>query len=205
MADETDLYRYFDDEGRLLYVGISFSAFARAVQHKRESVWFPKATFMTVEQYSSRKAACKAEEKAIKSEHPMFNITFSVKNTPKATRLQKSIKNPQDAVKRQALEKRAARLRREISELEKIIPVLEVKKKELEQIVCEKKNKNSELKNIVSRQDKLTAMIFDNLAQARVASLHCKWQAEEKKKSRKGFFQSVMSLLPISTGNEAAI
>jgi hypothetical protein len=37
------LYRYFDETGKLLYVGMSLSAFRRAAQHRLGSDWFKTA------------------------------------------------------------------------------------------------------------------------------------------------------------------
>lgn len=76
MSDQTDLYRYFDNNGRLLYVGISFSAIARACQHKSNSDWFGSISHMTVEKYQTREDASKAEIEAIQNEKPIYNKTF---------------------------------------------------------------------------------------------------------------------------------
>ena len=77
MADETDLYRYFDNKGQLLYVGISFSAIVRASQHKANSNWFDFVSHMTVEKFNSREDASKAEIEAIQSEKPIHNKAFA--------------------------------------------------------------------------------------------------------------------------------
>lgn len=70
----TDLYRYFDAEGQLLYVGISFSAIARASQHRKEKGWWTEFTNMTVERFDTRSQAEAAEIEAIKSESPVHNV-----------------------------------------------------------------------------------------------------------------------------------
>lgn len=70
----TQLYRYYDSNGTLLYVGISFSALVRAEQHKRAASWWHLAVRMTVETYCSRAEALAAETAAIRSEKPRFNI-----------------------------------------------------------------------------------------------------------------------------------
>lgn len=38
--DGMDLYRFFDDAGRLLYIGISVSAISRAGKHRQEKNWW---------------------------------------------------------------------------------------------------------------------------------------------------------------------
>lgn len=70
----TDLYRHFDADGNLLYVGISLSAFERFRQHKRTSSWASKAVRMEMERFPSRDEALAAEAVVIRSEKPMFNI-----------------------------------------------------------------------------------------------------------------------------------
>ena len=67
------LYRHYDEHGQLLYVGISFSAIARAAAHRDESDWFWRSRTMTIENYPSRDKARAAEVAAIKRERPIFN------------------------------------------------------------------------------------------------------------------------------------
>lgn len=69
----TDLYRYFDADGRLLYVGISLSAVARAVQHKNSSHWWSSAVTMTKQTFDTRDEALAAERDAIRAERPFHN------------------------------------------------------------------------------------------------------------------------------------
>jgi hypothetical protein len=70
----TDLYRHFDENGNLLYVGISLSAVARLVQHRGRSGWFPRIARVEIERHSSRHEALEAERNAITQERPMFNV-----------------------------------------------------------------------------------------------------------------------------------
>ena len=69
----TVLYRYFDADNRLLYVGISDSWSRRAEQHKRQSHWFPQMVRLETEWHEDRAAACAAETKAIRTESPLHN------------------------------------------------------------------------------------------------------------------------------------
>ena len=41
MSEPTDLYRHWDAEGRLLYIGISRSAVERLAGHRNNSHWYP--------------------------------------------------------------------------------------------------------------------------------------------------------------------
>jgi Homeodomain-like domain len=72
--EQTHLYRYFDKDGRLLYVGISIHAILRHAQHRCDSDWFDKATNMSWESFPNREAAEAAEIAAIKAEKPLYNI-----------------------------------------------------------------------------------------------------------------------------------
>lgn len=72
----TQLYRHFDENNRLLYVGISLSTFARLSQHKDHSEWFKRVTQVTIEHFSTREEAMAAEREAIKAEGPKFNIAM---------------------------------------------------------------------------------------------------------------------------------
>lgn len=76
MSDgRTELYRHFDAEGNLLYVGISLSTAKRLGEHRNKAAWFRKVKTITIEHYPSRKAALDAERKAVQTEHPQHNVT----------------------------------------------------------------------------------------------------------------------------------
>ena len=78
---QTELYRHYDKDGLLLYVGISLSALNRLSQHKTQSRWFIKIDTVKVTHYTSRKAALAAEKRAIKSEKPKYNKTYGTYRT----------------------------------------------------------------------------------------------------------------------------
>lgn len=71
------LYRFVDDDDRLLYIGITTSACARLAQHSSKE-WFPKIARATFEHYRTRAEAMEAEKAAIKAEHPLYNLAHSV-------------------------------------------------------------------------------------------------------------------------------
>ena len=48
------LYRAFDAEARLLYVGVSFNAMVRLSQHMRSASWFDEVTNIQIERFDSR-------------------------------------------------------------------------------------------------------------------------------------------------------
>ena len=69
---KTNLYRHFDENGALLYVGISLSAVQRLKQHEK-SGWFEEIASVTIESFDTRELALLAEKEAIEQEFPMYN------------------------------------------------------------------------------------------------------------------------------------
>ena len=68
------LYRYFDTNDLLLYIGISVDPDARLKAHRaNREPWVGAAVRRTVEWHESRPLALKAEEEAIKAECPRYN------------------------------------------------------------------------------------------------------------------------------------
>lgn len=72
-GEETALYRHFDADMNLLYVGISLSPLARLAGHSNRSSWFSKIWGITIERFGSRRAALYAEARAIADERPLHN------------------------------------------------------------------------------------------------------------------------------------
>jgi predicted GIY-YIG superfamily endonuclease len=73
-----DLYRHFDKDGILLYVGISLSAIHRLSQHRTSSSWVASIESVRIEKFETRKDAVDAEKSAIISEHPKHNKTHNI-------------------------------------------------------------------------------------------------------------------------------
>ena len=71
----TTLYRYFDSDGHLLYVGITGDNTKRQSQHRRNAFWFGEIASATFEHLPTRQEALEAEAKAIKNENPKHNIS----------------------------------------------------------------------------------------------------------------------------------
>ena len=70
----TYLYRHFNSDNKLLYVGISLNSINRLNQHKSSSGWFDEISNVTIEKHQSRKEALIAERSAIYNESPKYNI-----------------------------------------------------------------------------------------------------------------------------------
>jgi len=81
---KTILYRYFDSEDRLLYVGITGDNTKRQSQHRRNSFWFGEIATANFEHYETREEALEAETLAIQNEKPMHNIQkgFVIQHSP---------------------------------------------------------------------------------------------------------------------------
>jgi hypothetical protein len=79
---ETALYRWWDEEDLLLYVGETGNLGSRTKGHVKGSSWMEFAARSSVVRYPSRSLALASEEVAIKTEHPLFN--FKHNNTPEA-------------------------------------------------------------------------------------------------------------------------
>lgn len=79
------LYRHFDKKGRLLYVGVSLSVLHRSLWHRHKSNWYGRIATITVQWFKTRKAAIKAEGRAIRAEKPAHNIMgYRHSNAPTA-------------------------------------------------------------------------------------------------------------------------
>ena len=75
--NKTTLYRYFDSEGQLLYVGITGNIKGRQSQHAKKAEWFSQIANATYEHYDFRNDAFRAEAIAIRTEKPIHNIAMN--------------------------------------------------------------------------------------------------------------------------------
>ena len=91
---KTTLYRHFNANGKLLYVGISLSALQRLSQHADHSDWYNKISRVEMEHFSDRPSAMAAEKKAVISEGPLYNIHH--KKKPNKTRYQEYAEQSRD-------------------------------------------------------------------------------------------------------------
>jgi hypothetical protein len=86
--DSQTLYRFWHKD-ILLYVGISQGFLGRMDTHERTKNWFEYCERVTIEHYPSRQLVLAAEEKAIKSERPLFNVVHNTKYNKNLERLKK--------------------------------------------------------------------------------------------------------------------
>lgn len=73
----TAVYRLFDSDGCLLYVGISINPKARWGMHARDKSWWPEVAEKTIELHPNRDAAEAAERHTIAAEAPKYNVEHS--------------------------------------------------------------------------------------------------------------------------------
>lgn len=89
----TALYRQFNCDGALLYVGVANDPAARLQQHMRTSGWGSQIASVAIEWHADRDTAEMAEWAAIQSEDPMHNTKRTVhppKQRPTAPRWAKT-------------------------------------------------------------------------------------------------------------------
>ena len=70
----TSLYRFYDANDVLLYVGITNSLPHRLAQHEAGKHWWTAVASASIEHYPTRKEAEDAERAAIRAELPVWNI-----------------------------------------------------------------------------------------------------------------------------------
>lgn len=90
---QTDLYRHYDAQNNLIYIGVSLSALNRLGQHQQNSHWFSQIKKVEIETFSSRSEALIAEERAIKTENPLYNKTHNKNVTNGPSKNRKAKKN----------------------------------------------------------------------------------------------------------------
>lgn len=73
-SSPTTLYRLYNADGGLLYVGIAGNPGRRFEQHRQDKPWWGSVANIRLEHFPTRDAASEAELKAIRTEHPQHNI-----------------------------------------------------------------------------------------------------------------------------------
>lgn len=67
------VYRLYDADDALLYVGMTYDPRNRRQGHKRKE-WWPEVARFRLTVYSDKATALRAESQAIRAEHPVHNI-----------------------------------------------------------------------------------------------------------------------------------
>lgn len=71
------LYRFYDVEGRLLYIGLTADLPTRLNNHRDDKPWWCEVTRVAVEHYPDRAAVIAAERRAIIAEGPRYNVVHN--------------------------------------------------------------------------------------------------------------------------------
>jgi excinuclease UvrABC nuclease subunit len=75
--ERTALYRLYDAEDRLIYVGITSNPKARWAAHSRDKHWWPEVARKSVEWFETRKSAGRIEKIEVEEERPLYNKVFN--------------------------------------------------------------------------------------------------------------------------------
>lgn len=74
------LYRHFDKDKQLLYIGRSNSVFVRLSAHQASSLWAAESVMMAMEYYPTHESLVIAEKLAIEAEDPLHNKDYSCRH-----------------------------------------------------------------------------------------------------------------------------
>ena len=74
MSRPHSLYRFYGDDGALLYVGISANPAARFARHSDDKAWWEEVRGIGMEPYPDRDSVLAAEARAIEVERPRYNL-----------------------------------------------------------------------------------------------------------------------------------
>jgi hypothetical protein len=82
----TSVYRYYDDLGRLLYVGVTARGHSRATEHARSKPWWPLVARAEIEHFSTRDRALDEERYLIGYHQPPYNTQGRAASIPRPHR-----------------------------------------------------------------------------------------------------------------------
>lgn len=74
------LYRFYDAEDRLLYVGLTTNPGRRVEKHRSEKSWWEEVNRIEIEHFDDLSTLRMAERTAIESERPLHNIRMNVQD-----------------------------------------------------------------------------------------------------------------------------
>ena len=77
LKEDYVLYRFFDKDEMLLYVGITMNPVGRFKNHRWSKPWWTAISRISMEHFASVDEVKTAERNAIKSEHPIWNVIFN--------------------------------------------------------------------------------------------------------------------------------
>jgi predicted GIY-YIG superfamily endonuclease len=71
------LYRAYNSQDQLLYVGISSQWHHRLHQHEKSAEWIEQADYVKIERFLDRESVSIAEREAVTAEKPIYNKVFA--------------------------------------------------------------------------------------------------------------------------------
>jgi predicted GIY-YIG superfamily endonuclease len=74
LRSPTTLYRLYNSQDRLLYIGIAGNPGRRFQQHRGDKPWWGEVSRTELEHYADRDQAAAAELEAIRDEKPLYNV-----------------------------------------------------------------------------------------------------------------------------------
>lgn len=128
--ERTALYRLFDADGRLLYIGIAKNPTVRWQQHARDKAdtWWPDVANKKLEWFDARSEAEAAEVAAIRSEGPPYNDRHSVNWNEPGCRQAAPMPSERARQQRSALIEKSAAINRECRRTKVSFPDLTARK-----------------------------------------------------------------------------
>lgn len=75
------LYRFYDSENALLYIGITFDPGSRWRKHADDKPWWQRVARIEIETHPDRETVLAAERAAIDAEQPIFNVVHNGRTT----------------------------------------------------------------------------------------------------------------------------
>src|SRR5690606_32463445 len=73
-SGECAVYAFYDAEGVLLYVGVSWNPYRRWETHRRNTSWWADAVSATITVYPDEATALRVERERIRTERPLHNV-----------------------------------------------------------------------------------------------------------------------------------
>jgi predicted GIY-YIG superfamily endonuclease len=110
--DPAAVYRLYNAQDLLLYIGSAFDPKARYRAHARTKAWWPEVARKTEEWHPNRGQAFLAETAAIKNEAPKYNEACSL--TYRAPQTAAMLRRTETSKARGRAQREGARIRREV-------------------------------------------------------------------------------------------
>jgi predicted GIY-YIG superfamily endonuclease/ribosomal protein S27E len=80
------LYRFFNAQDELLYIGITKNPWHRFKSHQNQKAWFRDVAKSTMEHFPSRRELITAEIRAIQTENPKYNRAHALETAVEPAR-----------------------------------------------------------------------------------------------------------------------